>query len=343
MHGSKNTTAHVLASGLSPKTPTVDGCREVFPGVHLIELPLPFTLGSINVYLVRLADGYLLLDCGMGTEACFHALERGMEAAGAGWHDIREILLTHVHPDHMGLAPRLLELTGARLSMHAHDAEYLRELTQTERYLAWADGVMIEAGVTNEIITKIRGSSNEIHKHFHSLKPNRMLEGGEKIAAVLGELAVLWTPGHSPGHVCLYGRERRVLFAGDQMLEQISPNIGWLPDRDPLGEFLDSLRELERLEVDLILPSHGAPFSGHREWIRKTIAHHADRCARILALIDGASRSAAEVVNDLWDRTLIPFHYRFAVFEVLAHLEYLERLGRVTRIAGESIVRWRVT
>jgi len=83
-------------------------------------------------------------------------------------------------------------LTGARLSMHAHDAEYLRELTQTERYLAWADGVMREAGVADEIIAKIRGSSNEIHKHFHSLTPGRMLHGGERIAAAPGELEVLW-------------------------------------------------------------------------------------------------------------------------------------------------------
>jgi len=343
LHGSKNTTARVLASGLSPKTPTFDGCREMLPGVHLVELPLPFTLGAINVYLVRLADGYLLIDCGMGTEACFQALARGMEAAGASWTDISEILLTHVHPDHMGLTPRLLELTGARLSMHAHDAEYLRELTQTERYLAWADRVMREAGVADEIIAKIRGSSNEIHKHFHSLTPGRMLHGGERIAAAPGELEVLWTPGHSPGHVCLYGRERRVLCAGDQMLEQISPNIGWLPDRDPLGEFLDSLRELEQLDVDLILPSHGAPFSGHREWIRKTIAHHAERCARILLLLDGASKSAADVVDELWERSLMPFHYRFAVFEVLAHLEYLERQGKVARIGGDPIVRWRMT
>lgn len=315
----------------------------MLPGVHLIELPLPFTLGSINVYLARLADGYLLIDCGMDTEDCFQALARALEAVGAGWRDIREILLTHVHPDHMGLAPRLLELTGARLSMHAQDAAYLRVLTQTERYLAWADGVMIEAGVPGEIIAKIGVSSNEIHKHFHNLEPDRVLLGGEKIAAAFGELEVLWTPGHSPGHVCLYGRERRVLFSGDQILEQISPNIGWHPDHDPLGEFLDSLRALEALEIDLILPSHGAPFSGHREWIRKTIAHHAERCARILALLDGASKSAAGMVNELWERSLTPFHYRFAVFEVLAHLEHLERQGKVARASGDPIVRWRRT
>lgn len=313
----------------------------MLPGVHLIELPLPFTLGSINVYLVRLTGGYLLVDCGMDTEDCFQALEHAVQAAGVGWRDIHEILLTHIHPDHMGLAPRLLQLTGAQLAMHAHDAEYLRELTQTERYLSWAAGVLRESGVPGEIIAKIDVSSNEIHKHFHHLTPDRVLTGGEKISTIMGELEVLWTPGHSPGHVCLYGRERRVLFSGDQMLEEISPNIGWHPGRDPLGEFLGSLRDLERLEIDLILPSHGAPFSGHREWVRKTVEHHTTRCGRILALLDGATKSAAELVNQLWERPLTPFHYRFAVFEVLAHLEYLERQGKVTRVAGGSIVQWR--
>ena len=136
-------------------------------------------------------------------------------------------------------------------------------------------------------------------------------------------------------------RERRVLFSGDQMLEDISPNIGWHEDRDPLGEFLASLDALARLEIELILPSHGAPFSGHREWIRKTIEHHADRCARILKLLESTPKSAADVADQLWERPFTPFHYRFAVFEVLAHLEYMERQGRVVRLEGTDIQRWR--
>jgi glyoxylase-like metal-dependent hydrolase (beta-lactamase superfamily II) len=318
-----------------------DVCREVLPGVHLIELPLPFSLGRINVYLVRLAAGYLLVDCGMDTEACFQALARGVESAGARWEDIREILLTHVHPDHMGLGPRLLKLTGARLSMHARDAEYLEELAQPERYHAWAAEVLRKAGVPAELIAQIGASAYDIHRNFQRIETDRLLTGGETISTAVGELEVLWTPGHSPGHVCLYDRERRVLFAGDQMLELISPNIGWHPGRDPLGEYLTSLEDLARLEISLILPAHGAPFSGHREWIRKTIEHHAERCARIVALLDGTPKSAAELVDRLWDRPLQPFHYRFAVFEVLAHLEYLERREKVARMEREGVAEWR--
>jgi glyoxylase-like metal-dependent hydrolase (beta-lactamase superfamily II) len=138
----------------------------------------------------------------------------------------------------------------------------------------------------------------------------------------------------------LYGRERRVLFSGDQMLELISPNIGWHPERDPLSEYLTSLQDLERLEIDLILPSHGAPFSGHREWIQRTVEHHEERCHRILALLAAAPKTAAALVEQLWDRPLDPFHYRFAVFEVLAHLEYLERQNRVTQREQDGVALW---
>jgi glyoxylase-like metal-dependent hydrolase (beta-lactamase superfamily II) len=332
----------MLASGLISETPHADAPREVLAGVQLIPLPLPLSPGVINVYLVRLAEGYLLIDCGMDTEPCFQALSRAMEAAGVQWQEIREILLTHIHPDHMGLAHRLLQLTGARLWLHERDAEFLGKLTQFERYQTWAEEVLRQAGVTADLIAQIRHVSDDIRKSFHRLEPDRLLRGGEKISSSVGELEVIWTPGHSPGHVCLYGRERRVLFSGDQMLEYISPNIGWHEDRDPLGEFLASLDALARLEIDLILPSHGVPFSGHRDWIRKTIEHHADRCAHILRLLDGEPKCAAELANQLWERSLTPFHYRFAVFEVLAHLEYLERQRKVAQQVSEGIQEWRL-
>ena len=333
--------ASILALRLN--SPDEGSYREVLPGVFLIVLPLPFTLGSINVYLVRLSRGYLLVDCGMDTDECFEALWLAMAAQGAAWHDIHEILLTHVHPDHMGMAPRLLKLTGARLLLHSHDAEYLDVLAQSERYRAWAGEVLRRAGVTPDLISKIDKGATEIHKSFQRLHPDCLLSGGEKIQAAAGELEVLWTPGHSPGHVCLYGRERRVLFSGDQMLELISPNIGWQPERDPLSEYLSSLRVLARLEIDLILPSHGAPFSGHRAWIQRTVEHHEERCNRILVLLEGAPKNAATLVDQLWDRPLEPFHYRFAVFEVLAHLEYLERQNRVTQREQDGVVLWRAS
>ena len=164
--------------------------------------------------------------------------------------------------------------------------------------------------------------------------------GGETIETSLGDLQVIWTPGHSPGHICLYQPERRVLFSGDHILEHISPNIGWQPDHDALGEFLSSLDRIAALQVDLVLPSHGAPFRGHREWVAKTRAHHAERCDLLLGALDGQSKTAAELIPSLWNRPLSPFHYRFALFELLAHLDHMERTGRVRSVEESGIKRW---
>jgi glyoxylase-like metal-dependent hydrolase (beta-lactamase superfamily II) len=141
--------------------------------------------------------------------------------------------------------------------------------------------------------------------------------------------------------VCLYDRERRLLVSGDHILEHISPNIGWQTGHDALGEFLSSLDRIAALEVDLVLPSHGAPFTGHRDWVRKTQEHHAERCARIVALVAAGATTVHLIAGQLWNRRLSPFHYRFAIFEVLAHLEYLERRGVLRADRAGEVYQWR--
>ncbi|HZT33599.1 MAG TPA: MBL fold metallo-hydrolase [Bryobacteraceae bacterium] len=327
--------------GLTPYLEIGGDYREIVPGVFLVELPLPFSLGLINVYLWRLDEGYLLVDCGMETEACLRALARAREGLGLAWSDIRHILLTHIHPDHMGLAPKLRDLTGAQLHVHAADLELLEHITQTDSYNAWQRDFLTAAGVPDSLIALISGSLADVHRSFHRLSPDRLLQGGETFAAPAGGIEVVWTPGHSPGHVCLYEFARRLLLSGDHILEHISPNIGWHPGRDALGEYLASLDLVGEREVDLLLPSHGSPFTGHRAWVRRTHAHHAARCHRIVQALDGRPQTANDLVAALWERDLSPFHYRFAIFEVMAHLEYLRRRGAVLEDVRDGVAWWR--
>ncbi len=314
---------------------------ELVPGIHRIRLPLPFELNHINLHLVRLADGYLLIDCGLNSPESFQALRDSLDALGVSWQSIRQILLTHMHPDHSGLASKLLELTGARLLMHRVEVRLLAEAADDARRLRWLDQVMRDAGVPAALTQKVDRAFGGAAQSFRKLEPDWVLEGGETVPTAAGSLKVLWTPGHSPGHVCLYARRERFLIAGDLILDGITPNIGWLPERDALADYLASLDAMERLEVGIVLPSHGDPLNDHRAWIRATRRHHDERCRLILEAVAASPRTAHEVVGELWKTPLAPFHHRFAIWEVLAHLQYLANRNRLAVERRNGAFHWR--
>jgi glyoxylase-like metal-dependent hydrolase (beta-lactamase superfamily II) len=317
------------------------------PGVFTIALPLPWELESVNVHLVELDEGFLLVDSGVASEECFDTLEASLKSGVAGraieWSEIRMLCLTHYHPDHIGLCSKILELSDARLLMHRVEAEYLAEVARESRS-PFYEQAMLHAGVPEEMQARIDRAMRDVRRNFRRHEPHWVLEGGEKIPVRGGTLEAVWTPGHSPGHVCLYSPEHRYLISGDHLLQYITPNIAWHPDQDMLAQYLDSLERLRALEVDLILPSHGEPFRGHQQRIAETADHHAARCGEILRRIAQEPLTAHGLVEQMWQPKLSAFHHHFAVFEILAHLDHLERQGRVAaRTRGNGSLYWEPT
>jgi glyoxylase-like metal-dependent hydrolase (beta-lactamase superfamily II) len=303
---------------------------EIIPGdLYQITLPLPFELEQVNVHVSRLDEGWMLHDSGFGNTRSFELLEASLRELGIDWPQIRMLLLTHLHPDHVGLAERIVELAHPKIVMHEAEARYLNEIVEAGKP-TWFDPLHVLGGTPHDRIAQIDQEFVGMRRKLKRVDPDLPLRGGEVLPSSYGPLEVIWSPGHSPGHVCLYARDHKLLFSGDTILKDITPNIAWVPDQDALGDYLASLQKLALYEVEQVLPSHGMPFQGHREWVAETTAHHEERCQQILKGAD-VYRTAHQLIASVWTREFSNFHYHFAIGELLAHLVYLELKGRVSR------------
>ncbi len=316
--------------------------QEPAPGLRLITLPLPFELEHVHVALVSLADGYMLVDTGMAGRRSLAALGSALAELGVAWPQIRTVLATHIHPDHIGSAPQVLAESGARFVIHRAEFDYLNSILAGET--PWVDAAFAEGGVPRSDWPAIRESLIGMRGALPVIQPDVLVEGGEEFPTALGTLRIVPTPGHSSGHVCLYWPEAKLLYAADHMIETITPNISWMPGRDMLGEYLDSLSRVEPLDIDLVVSSHGRPFRDHRDWIAATRRHHDERCADIRRHLSADRKTACELVPLVWNKDFSSFHFCFALFEVLAHLEHLRRRGGVTyESSSDGARRWFVS
>lgn len=316
--------------------------EEPAPGLIRIRLPLPFELNHVYVHVVRRGGGWMLIDTGLGNESCMDLLDDAFIEAGILWRDVKDIFLTHTHPDHVGGAPELLKRTGARLWMSAMERDHLAEVATSAHVADWFTPTVRRAGAGEAEIAEMESAFAAVRHKFVPLDPEHVLYGAERIETGIGPLETVYTPGHSAGHLALYQQERKLLISGDHVLTNITPNISWMPERDMLGEYHESLDRVVRLEVDEILPSHGRAFQGLVGWVESAKRHHEVRCDGLLGGLAMGARTARELLPVLWSRPLAAWNLRFALFEVLAHLEYLSRRGRVVKREGET-EQWEVT
>jgi glyoxylase-like metal-dependent hydrolase (beta-lactamase superfamily II) len=329
--------------------------REVFPGIHWIKNPIGLdgsSLSHVNTYLVSGKDGYLLVDTGWNTEESFNEIRKSLEEIGASIKDISQILVTHVHPDHYGMAGRIKKLSGARIYLHeienaVIDARYVNMEALLGQTAEWLSRNGVPAKETGDI----RDASLGIVDLVVPAKPDILLHGGEIITTGEFTFHVIWTPGHSPGHVCLYEPEKKVLLSGDHILPTITPNIGRHPQsaENPLRTYLESLYEIRQMDISLVLPGHDEPFTGLVSRIDEIVRHHEQRNLEILAAVSKQPRTAFDVAEYVtWGtqaswRDLPPIHRRMAIFETIAHLEFMIDKGRAMKIDRDNVIYYRQT
>ncbi|MDM7998815.1 MAG: MBL fold metallo-hydrolase [Dehalococcoidia bacterium] len=325
---------------------------EILPGIHQLKLPFPLQLDqlAVNAYLIQGDKGWLLIDTGWNTSQAFAAMERQLAEIGLTFRNISLILITHFHPDHYGLAGRLVQSSGARVALHRIEKDFI-----DSRYMHM-DGLLDETaailranGVPEKDLPRLQKASLGVRQYVAPVSPEVMLNGGETINQGPFQFEVIWTPGHSPGHVCLLERHRRILISGDHVLPATFSNVGLHSQSgpDPLPNYLRSLRAMDQLDVDLVLPAHEHVFSGLRPRVQEILHHHEERKKAIMAVLREGPRTAYDIslripwivngVTMTFDQ-LQALDRRLAVMSAMAHLEPLCNEGIAQKMQRDGVV-----
>lgn len=307
---------------------------------------MPFELRHVNVFLLRDGDRFTLVDTGLQTDESREALRQKLQALNIPINKITRILITHIHPDHFGLAAELRERAHAELVIHRLEValmepRYARAEDLVHDVAEW----LSTNGVPAEEAEFLKSASMAAREFVKVVDPDVLLEGAERLPIDGSELEAIWTPGHSPGHCCFYWPSRKVLLSGDHLLPKISPNIGLHPQSgaDPLDDYLDSLDRIGKLDVDLVLPAHGDPFDDPRGRIASIKLHHDERKATLVKLASDGAKSGWELAGGLFhairDRNV--FQQRLALQETLAHCQSLAVEGRLRKQVSRERVTWK--
>lgn len=324
--------------------------REAAAGTWSIPVALPGNpLHYVIVHALETDDGIVLIDAGWDSEASWDTLGKGLAELGAAVTDVTGVIVTHIHPDHYGLAPRVRRTSGAWVSLHPADLTMiLRDDAEVDAWLTKAGGWMMRAGAPAEALTLLGRDREEVRRILLTEPPDLLVEHGDLPPVRGRRLVAVHTPGHTDGHLCFHEPDRKLFFAGDHVLPRITPNVSTQASAldDPLGAFVDSLRAVRDLACDLVLPAHVGDFVGLAGRVDELLAHHDERLRDIATSVRGGAQTVWEIAAEHpWKRGwagLTPTMRRAALGETEAHLRRLRAQGlvRSTPAYGDDPVRW---
>jgi len=332
--------------GLPPRGHTT----EVAPGVHWIRLPMPMKLDHINLWTLDEGDGgWALVDTGLGGEDSAAAW-RELFANAPDGQSLTRIFVTHMHPDHVGMAGWLTRKFGIRLWMTREEYLMCRVMSADTSREAPEEAIRFyrRAGWTDEAIEGYRARFGGFGKRIHALPESyRRIRDGDEIRIGANDWRVVTGNGHSPEHACLYCPALKVLISGDQVLPRISSNVSvfpFEPEADPMGDWLASLDKLERTIPDdvLVLPSHNEPFRKLHTRLQHLRSSQHEALDRLEAALTTPQR-AVDVFGSLFSRPITPDNVSLlgmATGESIACLNYLLQRGRIDVDVDDDGVAW---
>ncbi len=330
--------------------------NEIVTGIYQLQIPIPNNpLGHTNTYLVKGDDRHLLIDAGYGNVEALQSLNDQLTEIGVDPADISQIVVTHAHFDHYGLADRLRQVSRAKIALHYLEKNLLtRRQTNVEELLRQTEQWFHAAGVPASELPTPPTTPAGTSSFATPPLPDIDLRSGDEISAANYNFQVIWTPGHSPGHICLYEPDKKLLFAGDHVLPVITPHISLQPlsNANPLADFINSLNEVKQLAVNLVLPAHEHIYTDLPKRVEEIILHHELRNLEILEAMKVRPETAYQISTQItWMPTLggvsfqdlAPWDRRMAISETLAHLEAMRVNSRVSQVNRDNIIYYQST
>jgi glyoxylase-like metal-dependent hydrolase (beta-lactamase superfamily II) len=306
--------------------------EEVAPSIYKVEVPIPDNpLQSINSYFIKSHDRNLIIDTGMNLAESKLALSAAISTLQIDLNRT-DFFVTHLHADHLALALHLAS-RNSRLYLNRTEFNLISSPNGWEMYHAF----YLKYGFPDDSLQQ-----SEQHHPAKNIKPELMqhftpVDGDEIMPIGNYAFRCISTPGHSPGHICLYEPSEKILVSGDHILFDITPNINsWPIMENALKEYLINLDKVFPLDVALVLPGHRSIQTNHRKRIQELKDHHRARANEVLAILSDGEKSAYQVAPlmswdvsyESWERFPIMQKW-FAVGEALAHLKFLEGEGAI--------------
>jgi glyoxylase-like metal-dependent hydrolase (beta-lactamase superfamily II) len=321
-----------------------DGPRPLGHGIHVIPVPLPFPgLRWVNSFVIEGDDDITMIDCGVNTSEGRAAISAGLSALGFADAPVGRLIGTHLHVDHVGVAPRLVADSGWRLVMHERVPSLIDRYNDPARFVRKTAAMATRHGAPPDEVAELATMEPVPDYYLPAEPPAETVADGDRIA--LGtdrDLEVLHTPGHEAAHICLRDSRTGVLFAGDHLLPRITPVIMWRDeDDDPLGDYLDGLERLVGMDAGLTYPAHGVAIDRGAARAAQIKAHHRRRLDDAAELLATGPMTAWTMMGRLFRPHLITFEKRLALRETLSHLEHLRRVGRIESFTEDGVIWYR--
>ena len=330
--------------------------RREFPPVEKVtsgvwSIPVPIIgnpLRYVLSYLIEHDNGFVMVDPGWNHPESWQALTAGLGECEIPLSAVTGILVTHVHADHHGQSGKVASESGAWVGMHPAEDAFLEHGRGNIMIRDNITGYLHWCGAPAEHREQLRGSRQHAAQAEAMVRADRHIEHGDMIDAPGLRLRAVWTPGHTPGHLCFHDETHDVLLTGDHILPRITPNVSsYDTTSNPLKDYLASLEALQGLQPGEVLPAHEYRFADLDSRLTYLISHHGERLAEAAGLIAAAGPAGLtswQIASGVtWSRSweqLAPFQRQAAVGEVLSHLRYLQSQGVVAQAEVDGTGIW---